>query len=111
MQGNDTDIIVMTDKVKAFIGKLGLWVTKLEQKSLQPPAYAGSSLVDFPTLKMETIRSSERSVHIRTTRNHSPENGIFHSHLRENSRAYIEEKVLNILSRLKDFVQENSVEK
>jgi hypothetical protein len=34
MQGNDTTIIVMTDKVKAFIGKLCLWVRKLEGKSL-----------------------------------------------------------------------------
>jgi hypothetical protein len=29
MQGNDTNIIVVTDKVKAFIEKLGLWVRKL----------------------------------------------------------------------------------
>jgi hypothetical protein len=34
MQGNDTNIIIMTDKVKAFIGKLGLWVRKLEGKGL-----------------------------------------------------------------------------
>jgi hypothetical protein len=34
MQGNDTNIIAVTDKVKAFIGKLGLWVRKLEEKSL-----------------------------------------------------------------------------
>jgi hypothetical protein len=26
MQGNDTNIVVVTDKVKAFIGKLGLSV-------------------------------------------------------------------------------------
>jgi hypothetical protein len=32
MQGNNADIIVMTAKVKAFIGKLGLWVRKLEDK-------------------------------------------------------------------------------
>jgi hypothetical protein len=34
MQGNDTNIIIVTDKVKAFIGKLGLWVRKLEGNSL-----------------------------------------------------------------------------
>jgi hypothetical protein len=34
MQGNDTNIIVVTDKMKTFIGKLGLWVRKLEGKSL-----------------------------------------------------------------------------
>jgi hypothetical protein len=34
---------------------------------------AGSSLVDFSTLKMEAIRSSERSVH---TKRSIPEDGI-----------------------------------
>jgi hypothetical protein len=37
-------------------------------RSLQPPAYAGSSLADFFTLKMEEIRSSETSAHTRSTR-------------------------------------------
>jgi hypothetical protein len=44
--------------------------------SLQPPAHALSSLADFSILKMEAIRSSETSVHTRTTRRHIPENGI-----------------------------------
>jgi hypothetical protein len=39
---------------------------------------AGSSLVDFLTLKMEAIRSSETSVHTRSTRLHIPEDGILH---------------------------------
>jgi hypothetical protein len=34
MQGDNTNIIAVTDKAKAFIGKLGLWVRKLEGKSL-----------------------------------------------------------------------------
>jgi hypothetical protein len=33
---------------------------------------------DFSTLKMEAIRSSEMSVHTRSTRHHIPENGILH---------------------------------
>jgi hypothetical protein len=33
MQGNDPNIIVVTDKVKAFIGKLGLWIRKLKRSS------------------------------------------------------------------------------
>jgi hypothetical protein len=37
---------------------------------------AGSSLADFSTLKMEAIRSSEKSVHTRSTRRHIPEDGI-----------------------------------
>jgi hypothetical protein len=35
MQGNDTNIIIVTDKLKTFIGKLGLWVRKLERKSVE----------------------------------------------------------------------------
>jgi hypothetical protein len=38
--------------------------------SLQPPAHAGSSAADFSTLRMQTIRSSETSVHTRSTRRH-----------------------------------------
>jgi hypothetical protein len=38
--------------------------------SLQPPAYAGSSLEDFSTLKMEAIISSEKSIHTISTRHH-----------------------------------------
>jgi hypothetical protein len=35
MQENDTNIIIVADKVKAFVGKLGLWIRKLERKSLE----------------------------------------------------------------------------
>jgi hypothetical protein len=59
--------------------------------SLQPPAHAGSSFADFSTLKMEAIRSSETSVHTRSTRSHIPEDGIFRSHRRENLKSYIED--------------------
>jgi hypothetical protein len=55
---------------------------------LQPPAHAGSSLVDLSTLKMEGICSSETSVHTRSTRRHIPEDGILHSHRRENPKSY-----------------------
>jgi hypothetical protein len=52
--------------------------------SLQPPTHAGSKLADFSTLKMGAIRSSETSVHTRSTRRHIPEDGILHSHRRGN---------------------------
>jgi hypothetical protein len=42
----------------------------------------------FFTLKMKTIRSSETSVHTRSTLRHIPEDGISHSHRRENLRSY-----------------------
>jgi hypothetical protein len=44
--------------------------------SLKPPAQAGYSLADLSTLKMEAIRSSETSVHTRSTRRHIPEDCI-----------------------------------
>jgi hypothetical protein len=56
---------------------------------LYTPAHAGSSLADFSTLKTEALRSSETSVHTRSTRRHIPEDGILHSHRRENLKSYI----------------------
>jgi hypothetical protein len=53
-----------------------------------PPARAVSSLADFYTLKMKAIRSSETSVHTRSTRRHIPEDGILHSHRCENHKSY-----------------------
>jgi hypothetical protein len=41
------------------------------------------------TLKMEAIRLSETSVNKISTRRHIPEDGILHSHRRENLRSYI----------------------
>jgi hypothetical protein len=38
--------------------------------------FEGSSLVDFSTLMMEAIRSSETSVYTRSTRRHIQEDGI-----------------------------------
>jgi hypothetical protein len=50
------------------------------------PAWAAA---DFSALKMEAIRSSEMSVHIRSTQRHIPEDGILHSHRCENLKSYI----------------------
>jgi hypothetical protein len=56
---------------------------------LQRPVHADSSLADFSTLKMEAIYSSETLVHKRYTRRHIPEDGILHSHSRENLKSYM----------------------
>jgi hypothetical protein len=47
------------------------------------------TLVPGSILKMEAIRSYETSVYTRSTRRHIPEDGILHSHCRENLRSYI----------------------
>jgi hypothetical protein len=44
--------------------------------------------VDFSTLKMEWILSSETSFHRRSTQRHIPEDGILHSSRRENHKSY-----------------------
>jgi hypothetical protein len=81
---------------------LHLQVRKIRERatnvrSLQPPAHACSSLADFSTLKMEMIRPSEMSVHTRSTRRHIPEDGILHSHRRENLKSYITFKFMNVM--------------
>jgi hypothetical protein len=67
-----------------------------------PPAQAGSSLAEFSTLKMETTRSSETSVHTRSTRRHTPEDGIIlHEtldHLEMMDRSRLPKLVFNINS-------------
>jgi hypothetical protein len=55
---------------------------------VMPCAHAGSSFAGFSTMKMEAIRSSETSVHTRSTRRHIPEDSILHSHRRENLKSY-----------------------
>jgi hypothetical protein len=50
--------------------------TRRELDDLQPPAHTGTSLADFSTLKMESLPSSETSVHTRSIRRHIPENCI-----------------------------------
>jgi hypothetical protein len=49
-------------------------------RSVLPPANAGSSLVDFSTLKMEAICSSETSAHTRSARRHISEDGMLQKH-------------------------------
>jgi hypothetical protein len=41
------------------------------------------------TLKTKAIRSSETSVHTGSTLRHIPEDGILHSHRRENLKSYL----------------------
>jgi hypothetical protein len=52
------------------------------------------------TMKMEAIRSCETSVNTISTRRHIPEDGIFHSHRRENLKFYIYTACSNLLKHL-----------
>jgi hypothetical protein len=49
---------------------------RLSHQSENTQHIAGSSLVDLSNLNMDAIRSSETSVHTRSTRHHIPEDGI-----------------------------------
>jgi hypothetical protein len=55
----------------------------------QPSADAGSLLIDFSTLKMEAIRSSETLVNPGSTQRHIPKDDILQSHCCENLKSYI----------------------
>jgi hypothetical protein len=46
----------------------------------------------FYTLKTEAIRSAETAVNTISTRRHIQEDGIFHSHRRENLKSYLQIK-------------------
>jgi hypothetical protein len=72
---------------------LYLHVTKICERGTsasrwQRSAHAGSSLVACYSSKIEAIRSSETTVHTRSTRRHISEDGILHSHRCENLKSY-----------------------
>jgi hypothetical protein len=83
--------LVWTDFLEEHIAS----IFRVEKFGMQPPAHVGFSLADFSTLKMEAIRSTETSVHIRSTRRHIPEYGILRSHRCENLKSYTDDDNLH----------------
>jgi hypothetical protein len=98
-------IALYREEVVVACGKVRPWYSPARNKSLYDKLQSASIVpVDvtytttiesavtcsrgFSTLKMEAIRSSETSVYTGSTRHHIPENGIFHSHRRENLKSY-----------------------
>jgi hypothetical protein len=67
--------LVWTDVSEEQIGSIFSVENPRARKQREQVA-ASSSIEDFSTLKMEVIRSSETSVHTRSTRRHIPEDGI-----------------------------------
>jgi hypothetical protein len=55
--------------------------------------FAGSLFIWFSSLKIELIRFSETSVHIRTNWRYIPEDGNIHKHRCENFKCYVENNV------------------
>jgi hypothetical protein len=53
-------------------------------------------LADFSILKMEAIRSSETSVHTRTTRRHIPEDRTIHSHPCDHVASHLGKSILHL---------------
>jgi hypothetical protein len=76
------DVVDWTDVSEERIAS----IFRVEKSASEEPAWAGSC----SCLKMEAIRSSETSVQSTTsTQRHTPEDGILHSHRRENLKSYI----------------------
>jgi hypothetical protein len=80
-------LVILGEKYKLRSTSLYNFLHHITSSVLQPPAHAGSSLVDFSTLKMEAIRYFETSADTRSTRRHIPEDGILQN---SNCFAYLE---------------------
>jgi hypothetical protein len=79
---------------RCFGGTYRFHVQGRKIRRLQLSAHTGTSIVN-----MEAIRSSETSVHTRSSQRHIPEDGIHHSHRCENLRSCVSLIVLKFVFR------------
>jgi hypothetical protein len=88
--GNETALATVRSPSLPFLPSFLQFIFnhKLEERERGKVSDCNSQFISS-TLKMEATRSSETSVYNKPTQRHIPEDGILHSHLRENLKSHL----------------------